>query len=562
MFLSLNRKIVYSILSLFLIASLLFIMAFYMAYSSKVEKDQLFSIQRNQQYIDLLYRSINLTKELKQLVEQYDEITIDDISYPQIYTLTHDSQNPDFLIHEQNMIAERSKSFDAQYQTINNGITIISLSALLLAFFIILVGYLIKRWLLTPINKISTISEEIGQGNLNLRIPVRNNIKYLDELDRLSSTFNMMVDNLQNTLSEIKDKEKFLQALIDSIPDGIRVIDKDYNIIIANKTYYKQAGSKASSGLKCYQSSFNIDHPCDLVHTQCPLHELLHTRKRRINIIQQFSHDISRHLAVNAAPVIYDNSHQYIVESIRDLSEDIDFSHQQKLSSLGFLSSSIAHEMKNHLGAIRLITEHLIDHYYSGLPESDEQKKIINMIYSEIINASKVPERLLKLTRGYAETEPTPFNCAESLSDVINILDFEAKSKGINIIFSAPAQQIYINGNEADFKIAAINIILNAIKAMDDRGRLTIKLKKSSSEAIITFTDTGIGIAPKDLPYIFNPFFSEGKQRKDSKNSGLGLAITKSIIEKMGGKISVKSALGKGSCFSLSLPLTKRLQKK
>ena len=158
MFLSLNRKIDYSILSLFLIASLLFIMAFYMAYSSKVEKDQLFSIQRNQQYIDLLYRSINLTKELKQLVEQYDEITIDDISYPQIYTLTHDSQNPDFLIHEQNMIAERSKSFDAQYQTINNGITIISLSALLLAFFIILVGYLIKRWLLTPINKISIIS--------------------------------------------------------------------------------------------------------------------------------------------------------------------------------------------------------------------------------------------------------------------------------------------------------------------------------------------------------------------------------------------------------------------
>ena len=84
MFLSLNRKIVYSILSLFLIASLLFIMAFYMAYSSKVEKDQLFSIQRNQQYIDLLYRSINLTKELKQRVEQYDEITIDDITYPQI----------------------------------------------------------------------------------------------------------------------------------------------------------------------------------------------------------------------------------------------------------------------------------------------------------------------------------------------------------------------------------------------------------------------------------------------------------------------------------------------
>lgn len=563
MFLSLNRKIVYSILSLFLISSILFILAFYLAYSSKIEKDQISSIQRNQQYIDLLYRSINLTKELNQLLDQYGDIHINENEYPQIYSLTYDSRRPEFLVHEQNMIAGRSKSFDAQYQTINNGITIIALSATLLAFFIILIGYLIQRWLLTPINKISAISEEIGNGNLNVRIPIRSNIKYLDELDRLSSTFNLMVDNLQQTLSEMRDKEKFLQALIDSIPDGIRVIDENYNIIIANQSYYKQAGDKAKNNLKCYESSFKSDHPCDTVNTQCPVYELLHKKKRSLNTIQQFSQDASRHLAVNAAPLIYDDSRKYIVESIHDLSADIDFSYQQKLSSLGFLSSSIAHEIKNHLGALRLIIEHLLSQYYASIPDNDKQKKIINMIYSEVASASEIPERLLKLSRGYSNHDTTTINCNECLNDVINILDFEAKSKGINILFYSPKHPIHIEGNETDFKIAAINIILNALKAMKPGGTLTIKLKIISSTNVqITFHDTGVGISAKDLPYIFNPFFSEGQQRKDDKHSGLGLAITKSIIEKSGGKIFVSSTVGKGSCFTLSFPLIKNLQKK
>ncbi len=562
MFLSLNRKIVYSILGLLLISSLLFISAFYIAYSSKVEKDQFFSIQRNQQYIELLYRSINLTKELKQLLNEYQNINISRAEYPQIYTLSFDDKQPEFLLNQQNMIVERSQSFDEQYRTINNGILIIASSAILLAIFIMFIGYLIQRWLLIPINKISAISEKISQGELNQRIPLRNNIKYPDELDRLSSTFNSMVDNLQQTLLEVSDKEKFLQALIDSIPDGIRVIDENYQIVIANKNYYKQTGSKPKEKNLCYSSSFGLDHPCDHSNIQCPLYEILQKKKKNINIIQQFIHAPTQHLAVNAAPLIYDNKHHYIVESIRDLSQEINFSHQQKISSLGFLSSSIAHEIKNHLGAIRLIMEHLINKYYQNIPHSDEQKKIIEMIYSEIINASEVPERLLKLTRNSNNVE-TEINCGECINDVINLLDFEAKSKGVDIIFSQPKRALYIKGNESDFKIAAINIILNAIKAMNTDGKLTIKIKKTSSSYVdISFKDTGSGISPHDLPYIFNPFFSEGKQKNDGKHTGLGLAITKSIVEKSNGKISVTSTLGQGSCFTLSFPLIKNLQKK
>ena len=565
MFISLNRKIVYSILSLFLTSIVIFILAFYSSYSTKIEKDQQASILRNQQYTDLLYRNANLIKELKQILSDNPSLKIDKDEHFQIYNLIYETNQTDLLTKDQQILIERVKSFDEQYATINRGVNIILSSAVILALFIVLIGYLISRWVLQPINRISEVSEQISCGNLNLRLPPRKNIKFSDELDKLSSTFNMMLDNLQNMISEIKDKENFLQALIDSIPDGIRVIDENYRIIIANKNYYKQSGDTPKSCKKCYESSFNLNHPCNNQHTPCPLREILHNNKKSINLIHQFSYDHNRYLAVNAAPLVLDDNRKYIIESIRDLSNAIDFSHQQKISSLGFLSSSIAHEIKNHLGALRIIMEHLIDKHFSTLPDDNEQKKMINMIHSELVNAVGVPERLLKLTRNYNNSE-TKIDCASAINDIVGLLDYEAKSKGVDIIFTSPTKSPKLQGNETDFKIAVINIILNAIKAMPNKGLLKIQLTVSAQKEIkISFKDNGIGIAKSSLPNIFNPYFSDNHQKNSdttASGSGLGLAITKSIVEKIGGSISVTSVLGKGSCFTMQFPTNKKLAKK
>ena len=552
MHLSLNRKIIYLILSLTLILSSVFISSFYIVYSSKIEKDQQSSIFRNQQYNDLLYRHINLNKELKQVLSSHKEFNLTEKNYPYIYALTQESQQTDSLETERRSIVERSQKFDEQYRTISNGIIVIAISSLSIMLLIALMGFLINKWILIPINKISNISEEIGRGNLNLRIPMPEKINYPDELDNLSKTLNMMLDNLQSMMNEIQDKEKFLQALIDSIPDGIRVIDENYHIIAANKAYYKQSGDTKKENKFCYASSFKTTYPCNPEHVQCPLHEILKNNKKSITIIQQFSDRPQTQLSVNAAPLIYDDTHKYIVESIRDLSEEIDFSHQQKISSLGFLSSSIAHEIKNQLGALRLIMEHMIDKYYSTMPDDCEQKKMIDLLHNELVNAVNVPEHLLKLTRNYGTSE-TEIDCAESIKEILSLLDFEAKSKGVDIIYDKPQIPIIIRGNETDFKIAVINIILNAIKAMTSKGKLTIKIKQNSHKDIsISFSDTGVGIPKENLEHIFNPFFSEGRQGSNTRGSGLGLAITKSIIEKTGGTIGVTSKVGKGSCFTIS----------
>ena len=424
---------------------------------------------------------------------------------------------------------------------------------------IILLGYLISRWILVPLNRISHVSYEVSKGNLNLRIKANKSSFFVDELDYLTSTFNEMLNALQNVISEVKDKEAFLQALIDSIPDGIRVIDSNYNIIIANKAYYQQVGN--SKEIKCYTASQKFQSPCNPELFHCPVREIINNKKKNVRAVQQFCKHPNRHLYINAAPLNYGKSNKYIVEAIRDLSDDINFSHQQKLSSLGFLSTSIAHEMKNHLGALRIILERLLNNYSPNKSDNDEEKNMLTLIYNELINCIEVPERLLKLTR-YSKEQDQKINCTESISDVINLLDFEAKNSGVQISFKTTRSPLFIKGNEADFKMVVINIILNALKAMDEGGNLNISLFQDKNKKInISFSDTGTGIAPENINRIFDPFFSDGHDNA-KKGTGLGLAIAKSIVEKNGGHIKVESQLGKGSCFTLSFPAIKTLAKK
>lgn len=557
MFLSLNRKIIYSIFSLFLLSSIIFTTTFYLAYSSKVQLEQQTSITRNVQYSDLLHRNILLIKEIKNLLAKDDKLKIDAKTFPQINTLISDASHSNFLMNEQKNLSQRTKLFDENYQTIHQGVSIIIFNAILLSTLIILTGYLFNKWVLKPINNIANISEQISHGNLKLRIPVRENIKYHDELDKFSKIFNLMLDNIENMILTVQDKEKFLQSLIDSIPDGIRVIDENYNIVIANKTYYAQSNDAPNSNKKCHFASFCSSYPC--INQQCPLHEILQNGKTRFTTIQQFASYPNKYLSINAALMQYDTAHKYIVESIRDLSDDIDFSHQQKISSLGFLSSSIAHEIKNNLGALRIILEHIIEKMSDKKASITSHKKLLKTLHNELVNTINIPERLLKMTR-YSSQDENEFDCINSLSEIAKMLDFEAKRKGIELNISSAPKEIMIKGNETDFKIAIINILQNAINATNN-GNIDIKVTSSAKKGTqISFTDTGIGISPSNLDLIFTPFFSQSNNNNDTKSSGsgLGLPITKSIIEKFGGKIDVKSKIGKGSCFTLSFPIYKK----
>ena len=132
-------------------------------------------------------------------------------------------------------------------------------------------------------------------------------------------------------------------------------------------------------------------------------------------------------------------------------------------------------------------------------------------------------------------------------------MDYEAKRHGMEIKLEGRTD-LTIIGNENDFKMVLINLILNAIKAGKPNGEIVISFERNDKHNLIKVQDNGHGIAPHVLPHIFEPFYSEGKEGAIG-STGLGLAIVKSIMEKQKGKISVESQPGLGTCFSLQFPL-------
>lgn len=543
MFVSLNKKFIYTIVIFFIFMSLIFLYSFYQTYGMKFQEELQSNIARNQEYVNLLYENNNLKKELANLAKNNPDIKL---------SSTVHKKNPlaleNTISREKKRILELQKSYDDRYASIYEGAKIVGSCSILIIFLLFLLWFLLRRWVLRPMKILTEASKNITSGNLSQRAEIEKQRYFLDETDFLIDTFNNMLDELEDGIREIKKTENFLQKIIDGIPDGLRVIDQNYNIIIANKAYYKQVGSK-NKNLKCYEASQHRSTPCSTAITDCPLNEICKQKKKHIHIIQQFAHNPNNHLYINAAPLkIADKL--LVIEIIRDLSDDIKFSHQQKLSSLGFMATSVAHEMKNHLGAIRIILERLIEKKDSS---QSETQKLLKLILQQIIESIQVPERLLKLSN-LTSNDKQKINCYENIKDVIKLMDYEAKTHGINIKIEGK-KDLTIIGNENDFKMVLINLILNAIKASKANGEIKLTLKQEKKHVLIEVSDDGCGISQDNLPHIFDPFYSNG-EGGNLGGTGLGLAIVKSIMEKHKGEISVQSEVNVGTCFSLRFPKT------
>ncbi len=550
MYFSLNKKIFYTIFVLLIFMAALFLSIFLNIYGKKYQEDQTSILLRNQYVMELLYENIALRREIAnskvELSKESRAILNGDLG-----------QKQEELSREQKLNKELQKNYNERSAAFIAGVKIIGISSLLSLVLIIILGWLLHKWVVVPIRRLTNASKFIAKGDFSHRVSLSRKQIFFDEFDMLVKTFNVMIDNIENNITEIKNTEIFLQSLIDAIPDGIRVIDHDYNIILANKVYTKQLKMlKMERYRKCYQA-YNFDKPCPEGVYTCPLREIKNSTAKGISIIQNMA---GKPLSINAAPLKIQNATDghdfYIVESIRDLSDEIRFSHEQKISSLGFLATSVAHEIKNNLGSIRMILEGLLNNYYKDYPDDREEKKYLLMIYNQVVNSVEMPERLLKLAIN-SSREYSSFDAETNINEIISLLDYEAKRNGVIVRQQNTGGKNTIVGNEIDFKMIILNLVQNAFNAMPSGGELSIQTSKNQNYVLIEISDTGIGISPEKLCHIFEPFYSDGRSRRH-QGTGLGLAIVKSLVEKFQGIINVDSTPNKGTTFTIKFPKNRR----
>lgn len=212
-----------------------------------------------------------------------------------------------------------------------------------------------------------------------------------------------------------------------------------------------------------------------------------------------------------------------------------------RLSTLGELAAGMAHELRNPLASIKGTAEILKGDYK---PE-DKKFEFISIMVKEVERLNRVVEEFLRFAR------PIPLQTAEvdlgeEIGSVVHLVKGQAPGVDIEVVpFSTPS----IKADREKLVQVFLNLILNAVQAMPNGGRLTVSASKVDGNVEVSFRDTGSGIPEENRDKLFKPFFTT-----KSAGTGLGLAISNRIIEAHGGAITFESEAGKGTTFMVRLP--------
>ena len=410
----------------------------------------------------------------------------------------------------------------------------------------------LKRLILDRVEGLRDASRRLKDGDYDARVKMRGS----DEIGALGQSFNAMAGQLGGTHERLNRAEQFLQGVIDAIPDGVRVIDDNFNILKANRQYCRQLrlGLDEVVGHKCYASSHGRSEPCPQTLVTCPVIELRKQPLQRIKVRHQHLRTDRSELfveisAVSTSLMVGSNEVSCVVESIRDLEEQAKISQEQRLSEIGFLATGVAHEIHNPLSSIAYALSALSISVDDG--DADPRNlHYIDTAKAEIDKCLKVTDSLMRLSQPPG-ADFQLVNLAGVVGSVLSLVSFQARESGISVKLEIdPALRVL--ADDSDLRMVAINLAQNAFHAMKNGGVLSVAARRSEAWIEITFTDTGIGIARQNLDKIFLPFWT--KRADDSGGHGLGLTICKAAIDRLGGSISVESTVGAGTAFTIRLP--------
>ena len=224
----------------------------------------------------------------------------------------------------------------------------------------------------------------------------------------------------------------------------------------------------------------------------------------------------------------------------------------EKLTSLGTLTSGVAHELNNPLNNISTSTQILLEELDS--PSLQEyHRELLAAIEQQVAKAKDIVGSLLEFAR-QREFEPSRHDLRSVIDETLKLIKGEIPAL-VQVEVDAPTG-IVMDMDKAHIVQALINLIINAIQAMDGAGRLSILARPAEGETVrLELADSGGGIAPEVLPRIFDPFFTT---KEVGQGTGLGLSITYGIIERHHGHIQAESRPGQGARFIITLPLRAR----
>ena len=242
-----------------------------------------------------------------------------------------------------------------------------------------------------------------------------------------------------------------------------------------------------------------------------------------------------------------------MAERIEDQIERLRKSDEQRRE----LIANVSHDLRTPLATLRGYIETVLLKEKSLTGE--ERRRYLETAITHCERLNKLVGELLELAKldSYEMVEREPFNLGELVQDVVQKFQLQAKAKRIDIVTNIQETLPFVNADIALIERVLENLIENALHYTSPGGSIRLALTPEKEDVFVQVRDTGLGIPEEELPYIFNRFYQVDKSRKGNEgHSGLGLAITKRVLELHNRPIDVTSSPGSGTTFAFRLPIS------
>ncbi|AMY07075.1 Sensor histidine kinase YycG [Luteitalea pratensis] len=412
-------------------------------------------------------------------------------------------------------------------------------------------GLIVRVLVLRRLQRFEAAARQIAQGNLDRRVPVTGS----DTISRLAREFNTMADSVSSLVGQVQGERERLETIINSIEDGIVVLDADRKVVAANTAFITRFGTSRETLLG---DSCRRDGAAACAVVDCPTMACLESGQPQIRICERHTPDGSvAWEEVHASPVTrLPDGNVHVVEVWRDISErraaEAQLAESHKLASLGLLASGFSHELNTPLGTVLACVEGIGREMTHNGENSDWAyvRDYAATAREQVLRCRGITQQFLRMARGDPSVAQV-VDVGEAMAMATRLVTPTARERGVALVLDAPgARRLRVKAAESELQHALINLLLNAVQASPPGGTVRVGATAHAGQQVtIDVSDNGCGITPEHQAHIFEPFFS-----MRAGGTGLGLFLSKNFVRHWGGDILVRSSVDRGSTFSIVLP--------
>lgn len=369
-----------------------------------------------------------------------------------------------------------------------------------------------------------------------------------------------LAEEVDRRAVEAEMHQRFTEAIIDSLPVSLYAIDREHRIVAWNRN--RELGELGvPRGEVLGRNIFDVLTKQNRDLLQGEFDQVFETGEiQRIEQETVTQSGDAYHWLISKIPMRADDtqdvSHVITVgENITSrVRSDRAVARAEKLAAVGRLAAGIVHEINNPLATISACAESMSNRISEGAfgesQDTEDLKEYLGLIHDEAFRCKQITMGLLDFSRSRGGNR-MPVNLAETIKMTARLVTHQQRGDNIQIQIETAKDLPQVLGDEGQLQQAIIVLATNAIDAMPEGGVLTLRAANDGHNVTVEVTDSGVGIASENLAKIFDPFFTT----KDvGRGTGLGLAVCYGIVAEHGGRLDVRSTVGVGTTFSISLP--------